>query len=296
MADWRDGVEYAPTGRPYGFATPRSEPLTGPEPEQHLADGRPDTPPAEFDAPVAPPLEDLVPHTAEPRDPRTAFDTASASFTGATAWGAVGHHGPGAWVPTQPLGRSSDTAPTGTDFAPPTGAPVVPAGGAAVPPPLTPAPPAGQAPPGYPPPAGYPPPSPYPPPAGPPTGNGWGPQGQARHGQPLPGPPGQAGTPARPDLMGWLLISLLLAGAVIQSLSILLLAAAAIVVRRVRPRRAGLVTAVSIGAGTLVPVMALAWAAQPYDWFATASSVSQVACFVLLIAATITLSMGSARR
>lgn len=292
MADWRDGVEYAPTGRPYGFATPHAEPLTAPEPEPHLADDRPETPPAGFDAPTAPPLADLIPHTAETRDPHEAFDTGTASFTGATAWGTVAGHGSGGWNPTQPLPLSSESASQSTDFAPPTGAPVVPVQreNRAVPYGAVPygAPPARPDAAGMPP---YPQAAPYPPPDAYPRAGGYPPPGVA----PQWAPPSPAPV-ARSATMGWLLVLLLLAGAVIQSLSLLFLLAATLIVRRVQPRRRALVTAVSIGAGIQLAVVALIWAAQPYDWFATSSSVSQVICFVLLIASTITMAVGGSRR
>lgn len=295
MADWRDGVEYAPTGRPYGFATPRADPLTAPQPEPHLADDRPEAPPAAFEAPSAPPLAQLVPHTVEPRDPHRAFDTGSASFTGATAWGTVAGHGSGGWDPTRPLPLSSESSSVATDFAPPTGPPVVPAAGVAAagpypPPPARPTRDAAFG--GYPPPA-------YP--QGTPSqgiySQGNYPQGAYPPGNPVPqwgSPPPAA--PARPGAMGWLLVLLLLAGTVIQSLSVLLLVAAALIVRRVQPRRKGLATTAAVGAGALIPVAALTWAGQPYDWFATTSSVSQVICFVLLIAATISMAVGGSRR
>ncbi|HEX2856054.1 MAG TPA: hypothetical protein VHO26_01050 [Propionibacteriaceae bacterium] len=286
MADWRDGVEYAPTGRPYGFATPRAHPLTAPQPEPHPADDRPAAPPAAFEAPSAPPLAQLVPHTAEPRDPHEAFDTGSASFTGTTAWGTVAGHGSGGWDPTRPLPLSGEPASGATDFAPPTGPPVVPAAGVAAPGPY--APPLPQRAPD----AAF---GGYPPPAYPPQGSY--PQGAYPPGNPGPqwGPP-PSPTPARPGAMGWLLVLLLLGGTVIQSLSVLLLVAAALIVRRVQPPRRGLATAAAVGAGALIPVAALMWAGQPYDWFATTSSVSQVICFVLLIAATISMAVGGSRR
>lgn len=295
MADWRDGVEYAPTGRPYGFATPRTEPLSAPEPGPHPAEGRPESRPSEFDAPAAPPLADLVPHTAEARDPHEAFDTGSASFTGATAWGTVAGHGPGGWNPTQPLPLSNGPASTSTDFAPPTGPPVVPAQRFAPPPPAPPQPWSAAPPPAGPYPAGYPPQQPYPGAPQPASGNRPAVPYPPAGVQPqwVPPTPQDAG---RTTPLGWLLVLLLLAGAVINALSVLLLAASALIVRRVQPRRRGLVTAVSIGAGAVVPVLALAWAAEPYSWFETGSSVSQVICFVLLVATTITLAVGGSRR
>ena len=292
MADWRDGVEYAPTRRPYGFATPRAEPLPEPPPTTHLADGHPVTPPDTFSAPAAPPLRDLSPRTDTGRDPHAAFDSASAGFTGASAWGIVTHHGPDGWSPTEPLGLSGDARSTRTDFAPPTGPPVVAAlPGRPGPAPeglpvnRLPAPAAYPAPGSYPPPAAYPPPGSYPPPAA----------------YPPPGsyPPTASEQATRPgsSAMTWLLVLLLLGGAVMQSLSILFLIGGGVVVRLVRPRRPMLVTVISVGAGIVFPVLAfLAVIAEPYDILGAVSPMSQIVCFALAVVATITLAIGGSRR
>lgn len=135
MADWRDGAEYAPIERPEGFATPRVAELSRPEPRVDLAANQPPVAPDAFapnPTPV-PPLEALVPQGKPTRDPRVAFDSASAAVVSGSAWGAA-HAQPGqamapAWDPKQPLNPSHGpgAALDPSQFAPPTGAPVAPA-------------------------------------------------------------------------------------------------------------------------------------------------------------------------
>lgn len=178
MADWRDGAEYAPTARPGGFATPRTEPLDAPPPVVDLAAGQPPFAPDAFQpSPMpAPPLEQLVPRPdVHPRNPAEPFATTSALTQApaqpqphsqaqpqAGAWGSA-HSTPhaaaaGAFDPRAAMTTSANSiqpgtagpgapAPGGHGWAPPTGQAWAPPGGQGW------APPGGQgwAPPGGPP-------------------------------------------------------------------------------------------------------------------------------------------------
>ncbi len=253
MADWRDGVEYAPTGRPYGFATPRADPLPEPPPRERTSPtanhALSPTPSSRRRTPPARP-EPAPRHVG--RDPHAAFDSRSAGFTGAVR---------GASSPTGPrtAGRRPNRsacpamrAGAGTDFAPPTGEPVVAvAPAAAAPPPgaESPATPVRRQAPGtYPSPGAQPPPGTYPPgtyplPAAIPLqapipARGPEPQGPSR---PPAAHPGQAvgpGATSRPGPLGWLLVALLLGGVgddvVVDPVP---RRAAMVVVRLIRPRR-----------------------------------------------------------
>lgn len=87
MVSWSDGVEYAPTERPDGFAMPRTSPLELPAKALSPAGGHPDAAPSTYhDAPGRRPLETLVPSSGPRRDPHAAFSAgppdgfASSSF------------------------------------------------------------------------------------------------------------------------------------------------------------------------------------------------------------------------
>lgn len=124
MASWTDGVEYAPTDRPGGFAMPRTAPLSQAPREVSPAQGQPVQPPATFETPrQAVPLERLVPPTGPTRDPREAFRTAGGERGG--VWGA-GHadaEAPAAFDPHAPMTTTALLDPV-EQFAPPSGAPV----------------------------------------------------------------------------------------------------------------------------------------------------------------------------
>lgn len=137
MADWRDGPEYAPTAHPFGFAAPTVAPLTAPEePADAVAVATAGVPqPERYSAPDAMPLDRLEPRPEISRDPAEPFDTTGSTFTGATAWGAVGHAAEG-WTPQAPIrlstpgGSAAQAASPGPDagpaFPPPTGVAVLP--------------------------------------------------------------------------------------------------------------------------------------------------------------------------
>lgn len=98
MATWRDGAEYAPTQRPDGFATPRVDPLDDPGPVVHISGGAPAQLPASFQTPQGPqpPLQNLVPRTDIPRDPREPFHVDRSLVS-------AGH----SWTPDQPITSGS---------------------------------------------------------------------------------------------------------------------------------------------------------------------------------------------
>lgn len=89
MVSWIDGVEYAPTQRPFGFAMPRAAPLPTAEPAPSLAEGQPAEAPGEFrQAPGANPLESLAPRTGPRRDPHRSFGVDQTALT-SSAWGSA---------------------------------------------------------------------------------------------------------------------------------------------------------------------------------------------------------------
>ncbi len=109
MATWRDGPEYAPTVRPEAFVEPPAAPLQTPPPPAHPSAGAPGEQPG-FTQPQqpAPDLASLIPSADPGRDPRLAFEVVTSSLTGPTAWGSA-HTAAGpsaaqvAWSPQQPL-------------------------------------------------------------------------------------------------------------------------------------------------------------------------------------------------
>lgn len=133
MATWVDGAEYAPTERPDGFATPRTEPLSAAPAELNPADAQPAERPTEFSA-SSPgvPLDRLVPSAAPTRNPTIPFQTMA--VVGAdSAWGSLASaHTARAWTPQQPIATSASgfgTTQTAAppSYPPPAGAPSYPA-------------------------------------------------------------------------------------------------------------------------------------------------------------------------
>lgn len=177
MAGWQDGAEYAPIGRPDGFATPIADPLPDPEPVVAATPG-PGAPPAGFQPGnlSSPPLDQLAAVPTVERNPREPFSTTATLMTGDSAWGAA-HRSDlmlagNSFDPRQPITTS------GGAFAPPTGDPL------AFPPPSS-------APLDLPPPASMHQPGTFPPAAGLPPG-GFPPGGYP------PGAVAQQPPPARP--------------------------------------------------------------------------------------------------
>lgn len=255
MADWRDGAEYAPTERPFGFATPRVAPLSAPAEPPSPAVGQPPVAPNDFTAPNAAPLATLAPRIEQARDPNRAFDTDSSTFTGQTAWGTVAH-GSGGWTPSQPFALTSSTganlaeqsAPRpGSSFAPPTGGPVVPATG-------------------------------YPAPVGVPSS------------QLPPGawaPPAPSQQPASSPMLDWLVFLCLLAGFLVRPISIVLIVAAWLIARQLKPVARSIRRTLSIGLGVAVVLGGLAALnAQPGDGYSEFSST------VLLVSLVLTITVG----
>lgn len=114
MATWRDGPEYAPQQRPEAFVEPPAGPLDTPATPADPSAGAPAEQPS-FTAPdaPAPDLTTLIPASAGPgRDPRQAFEVVTSTMTSSTgtAW-ASAHSSPGgtapAWNPQQPLTSAS---------------------------------------------------------------------------------------------------------------------------------------------------------------------------------------------
>lgn len=126
MATWRDGPEYAPTARPEAFVEPPAAPLESPPVDAHPSAGAPGEHPG-FTAPEqpTPDLATLIPSVDPGRDPRLAFTVVSSTLTGPTAWGAA-HTAPAgalaqqapSWSPQQPLSPAS-TPVMGSIPAPP---------------------------------------------------------------------------------------------------------------------------------------------------------------------------------
>ncbi len=109
MATWRDGPEYAPTVRPEAFIEPPVPPLESPPAEGHPSSGAPGEHPG-FTRPEqdTPDLATLIPSADPGRDPRQAFEVVTSPLTSPTAWGSA-HTAAGAassavpWSPLQPL-------------------------------------------------------------------------------------------------------------------------------------------------------------------------------------------------
>ncbi|MGC4153176.1 MAG: hypothetical protein QM628_08845 [Propionicimonas sp.] len=123
MATWRDGPEYAPVVRPDAFVEPVAEPLETPPTVPDLSAGAPSEQPV-FAAPEqsAPDLTMLTPASVPSRDPHLAFEVVAAAVASPTAWGAA-HTAPAgapaaapAWTPQQPFAGS--TPVTGSIAAP----------------------------------------------------------------------------------------------------------------------------------------------------------------------------------
>lgn len=123
MATWQDGPEYAPLVRPDAFVEPVAEPLEIPAPVADLSAGAPSEQPV-FAAPEqpTPDLTMLTPASVPSRDPQLAFEVVTAAVTSPTAWSAA-HTAPGgapasapAWTPQQPFAGS--TPVTGSIPAP----------------------------------------------------------------------------------------------------------------------------------------------------------------------------------
>lgn len=125
MASWKDGAAYAPTERPDGFATPRTDPLPAGAPYSAATPG-PMAPPRGFDVAQQAPLASIAAEPPVRRDPRESFAVSSMLLTVA----------PGVEAKRDPLqafvtssGSVDDLPPpTGQPLAlpPPTGAPLVP--------------------------------------------------------------------------------------------------------------------------------------------------------------------------
>lgn len=113
MATWRDGPEYAPTVRPDAFVEPVAEPLPIPPAIPDLSAGAPTDQPV-FTPPqqATPDLAMLTPATVPSRDPQLAFEVVTAAVTSPTAWSAA-HTAPAgalpapAWTPEQPFAGSA---------------------------------------------------------------------------------------------------------------------------------------------------------------------------------------------
>lgn len=122
MASWKDGAEYAPIERPNGFATPVATALEDAAPYRAATPGAGEAP-STYQQAASVPLDQLLPRTATPRDPRAPFDVASAMLTGDSAWGATHRADQPHWTPSfdprQPLLPTSIGTGTATSFAPP---------------------------------------------------------------------------------------------------------------------------------------------------------------------------------
>lgn len=114
MATWQDGPEYAPSARPDAFVEPVAEPLAVQPPAPDPSAGAPTEPPV-FTPPEqnTPDLATLIPVSIPSRDPQLAFEVVTAAVTSPTAWSAAHTAPAGAtvsaptWTPQQPFAGST---------------------------------------------------------------------------------------------------------------------------------------------------------------------------------------------
>lgn len=291
MANWTDGPEYAPLDRPSAFETPAAEPLEVPPVVANPAAGAPVVQP-DWQPPQAPvqPLAELVPRSGvEPRDPRAEFSTVGSAVSTGSAWGSA-HSAAGTlqrpgWTPDQPL---STSAPVGAAAAAGTGSPSAPAAGPAFPPPTTaPSFPAPTTAPSYPAPTSV---AGFPPPTGPAAG-----------GFPQPGTPDWFAPPPQqhwqsPDQTVTIaqmwngatpgVIIPLIIGALINPLSIVMLAVASLLAARVKYRLRQVRRLFAWTGGILAAIAVLSLLGSDFEFdnvWSVLSGWAQVACWVLPI-------------